>query len=543
MHEHGNPRPPLRTGILACSGQEFEAWELALFERLKRHPNLTIAGLVLLPAEARAAPPSGAFRVVSAIDGYLFDPGQKKHALTEAEALASVPRISLEALVDGESSFDILLAHSPMPPGFEPGDFGGEIWEYQFNTDPAGNPELFGFRESLGRAPLTRSAILRRREGGTHEVIASLTTNTKFSGARNAHHAKSNLPALVERELARRWQDSSSGAWSESLPSTEVSTPDSAMTSGELVRYVGHLASNLVHRLGDSMIAKVGGGPGRWSLVVSRGDVLNGGMDDLQELHQPDGEHRADPFLFEKDGHTYVFFECWRTGGAPARICVGRIQGELLVDVEELDFGGIHLSYPFVFETAEGIFMIPETHQRNRVEVWRCTEFPSRWELHATALEGLSPADSVILEWNEQHWLLTSLSSGDILDHCMELHLYRVDGPGLNFVEPHPLNPVVLDTTCARNAGRPFVRDGRLIRPAQITSHGIYGYGLVFMEVTEISMEGYAEKEIRRIEPDREKATTGCHHYDCNGDLFIMDVRRAYGSKLLGAGPIALRVS
>ena len=211
--------------------------------------------------------------------------------------------------------------------------------------------------------------------------------------------------------------------------------------------------------------------------------------------------------------------------------------------MSELDLGGIHVSYPYVFECEGEIFMIPETHQRNRVEVWRCTHFPAKWELHATALEGMSPADTVILEWNEQRWLLTSLSTGSILDHCMELHVYRIDGPDLREVEAHPLNPVVLDTTRARNGGRPFVRHGRLIRPAQITSHGLYGFGVVFMEVTELSMEGYEEKEIRRIEPDRRQATTGCHHVDSSGDFFILDVRRAYGAKLLGARPIALRAT
>jgi hypothetical protein len=170
--------------------------------------------------------------------------------------------------------------------------------------------------------------------------------------------------------------------------------------------------------------------------------------------------------------------------------------------------------------------MMPETHKSHRLEIWRCTEFPLKWELYSTALEGQSAADSILTRHGDTWWLFTNLSEFHAYeDHCSELYIFQVDGPALTQVTPHHNNPVVIGSTVARNAGRIFERDGKLYRPSQHNVHGVYGYGLNIMEIEELTLDTYRERCIRTIAPDFKAGLLGCHHFDAAGGRYVLDAR------------------
>ena len=171
------------------------------------------------------------------------------------------------------------------------------------------------------------------------------------------------------------------------------------------------------------------------------------------------------------------------------------------------------------------VFMIPETGDQHRVELWRATQFPYEWELEKTVFEGERCADTTLLEHDGTWWMFTNICRDSFDDFCSELHLFRVDGPELNSIEPHPLNPVVISTETARGAGRIFSQDGKLYRPSQDNTHGSYGYGLNIMEITELSMQSYSETRIRHIAGPEIPGAIGCHHVDSIGDQVVFDLR------------------
>ena len=39
-----------------------------------------------------------------------------------------------------------------------------------------------------------------------------------------------------------------------------------------------------------------------------------------------------------------------------------------------------HLSYPYIFETKEGIFIMPESGANSDLTVYRAVSFPDKWE-------------------------------------------------------------------------------------------------------------------------------------------------------------------
>ncbi len=527
----------LRVGILICPGQLFEDWEIAVFERIKQNSSLELATFVCAPQATDSAKPGKLRSALSRIEHRLFCRSGAERDLGLPEGLTGVPQIRVEDCKALDLNFDVLLSHivGDLPP--QALAIAKDVWEYHFNVAGPDAAASFGMREVLDASPVTHTALLRNTGAPGREPVGSFRTNTKLSGAFNAHYAKTMLPSLVERCMLQRLVIDANVK----RVGGETPPPITSISGAEFTRYAAKVVRGTLRRLAQSVSARIGGLPEKWSLVLSQGDILSSRLDVLAEIPQPKGEYRADPFLFEMDGQKYVFFESWTARGGTGRIHAGILDGNDIRDIQPLDFGDIHLSYPYVFAHDGDIFMVPETHQRERVEVWRCTQFPVKWEIHATALEGQSPADTIILQHGDEWWLLTSLCTSKILDHCMELHAFRIDGPDLNTIEPHPMNPVVLDTTCGRNGGRPFLKNGRLIRPAQSSDHGLYGYGLRLMEITRLSINEYEEREVRRIEPVTGQSTTGCHHIDISGDVFILDARRSFGSRMFGARDIALR--
>jgi hypothetical protein len=92
--------------------------------------------------------------------------------------------------------------------------------------------------------------------------------------------------------------------------------------------------------------------------------------------------------------------------------------------------------------------------------------------------------------------------------------------------QPHPENPVKSDCRSARPAGRVVRRGERLFRPAQDCERA-YGSGIVWHEITELSLLHFAETEIARLEPPHDLGFDGLHHFDELGELQAIDFRRA----------------
>jgi hypothetical protein len=87
---------------------------------------------------------------------------------------------------------------------------------------------------------------------------------------------------------------------------------------------------------------------------------------------------------------------------------------------------------------------------------------------------------------------------------------------------PHPSNPIVSDVRRARPAGRIFLRDGKLIRPAQDSSRR-YGGAIVLNEIEVLTETDYREKAVGRIEPNWRRRTVGTHCYTTDGRYETID--------------------
>ncbi len=226
----------------------------------------------------------------------------------------------------------------------------------------------------------------------------------------------------------------------------------------------------------------------------------------------------ADPFLFEKDGRTFLFVEMFDNKTELGCIgCSEFIDGcfqKPAVVLRE----AFHLSYPFVFEEDGRILMMPETSGDGCIQLYECTHFPDQWQKQKVLVRRPGAVDTVLTG----SCLITS-----VVDSAAQktTHLEFYDYPSGRKIETETrFEP---DQT-SRGAGRVFLHGGEPIRPSQNGTGGEYGRGVFFNQIIRLG-EDYAERRIASLTPDeletgRIKAT-GLHTYARNDSIEVVDIK------------------
>jgi hypothetical protein len=235
----------------------------------------------------------------------------------------------------------------------------------------------------------------------------------------------------------------------------------------------------------------------------------------------PKDRFYADPFLIEREGRTFLFFEDFRyeTLRACISCCEVRADGATS-EPEEVLRQPFHLSYPFVFEDGGEMYMVPESRGNRRVELYRATDFPRGWAPERVLLNDIDAVDATIYKTQGKYWMFAGVSDGRF-SACDELSLFYADtlqGPW----KAHPKNPLISDVRRARPAGALFWHEGRLIRPSQDSSK-TYGYGLVFSEVVTLSETEYEERVIGSLYPESIRGCTANHTYNRSDQFEVID--------------------
>jgi hypothetical protein len=230
----------------------------------------------------------------------------------------------------------------------------------------------------------------------------------------------------------------------------------------------------------------------------------------------------ADPFVKVVDGRTYVFVEEVAASlGRGSIVCLEYRDGRTVrlgTVIEE----PYHLSYPFLLAFEGALYMLPESSENRALHVWRCVEFPLRWERVATVMKGLSIADCTIFEHQGLWWLFGNPDRLGVGIHTSELHIFSARNPIDGSWQPHPLNPVLVDDASARMAGTVTSIDGALYRFAQ-GSGRYYGETLEVQRIKHLSASAYEEERVELVEPDRAAGGIGVHHFSRDGRTAVVD--------------------
>jgi hypothetical protein len=261
-----------------------------------------------------------------------------------------------------------------------------------------------------------------------------------------------------------------------------------------------------------------------WQMAIrtgGRGLSLDGSPDlsGFRWIESPKGRFYADPFLVERDGRTWLFFEDY--GYAEARGVISRAavgpEGELGAPSVVLSTEG-HLSYPYVFVGGDAAWMIPESSAEGAVRLYRATAFPDEWAVHAELLP-MPALDTSVWRDAERWWLFASLR--EPRGGATMLWLFSAEaltGPWTG----HPMNPISTDVRTARSAGLIHRRDGRLLRPSQDGSRG-YGSSFGLNEITVLTPTDYEERPVVTVAPDWAPDMLATHTYNQSGSIEVVD--------------------
>lgn len=243
-----------------------------------------------------------------------------------------------------------------------------------------------------------------------------------------------------------------------------------------------------------------------------------------RRLRAPTGRYYADPFPVEHDGRRYVFVEDCDLETERGVISVIALdeKGRAGAATRVLECP-YHLSYPFVFSWDGAWYLLPESGERRGVDLYRATDFPWRWELDRTLLEGVNAVDATIVEKDGRFWLFANIAVPGALTED-ELFLFSADTLTGTWT-PHPRNPVVSDVRRSRPAGWIFADGGTLIRPSQDCSVR-YGGAVVFNRITTLTQADYGEEPIGRIDPGWRRGNLATHTFNRWGGLEVIDGQR-----------------
>jgi hypothetical protein len=217
----------------------------------------------------------------------------------------------------------------------------------------------------------------------------------------------------------------------------------------------------------------------------------------------PDRGHNsfADPFAFIWHGRAFAFFEelDHRVGkGFISAVEFGSNGpiGEPVPVIEE----PWHLSYPFLIEAEGQLWMVPESSGAGQVPLYRCVDFPRRWERCEPLLDGIEAADATIFPHDGRYYMTSVVRDGfgGYSDTLAIHHAPRLFGPW----RPHATRPALVDAAAARPAGAVVEKSGALWRPVQDCSRG-YGLAIRLARIDRLDAEHFEQTFTTRVEPGR----------------------------------------
>lgn len=207
------------------------------------------------------------------------------------------------------------------------------------------------------------------------------------------------------------------------------------------------------------------------------------------------GYFSADPFLIEYNNEEYIFFE-----EASLKDSIGHIS---YIKCNDFSVRGValkenfHLSFPNVFSYEGDIYMIPESRKSMSIRLYKCINFPDKWELKSILMDNISACDSEIIHMNNKFYLFTNISKNEYTSNADNLCIFISDniiGPYM----PHINNPITRDCRNSRMAGKIILDNGIMYRVAQSGEFG-YGSALVLNKIDKLSNSEYSETKIQTI--------------------------------------------
>ena len=399
------------------------------------------------------------------------------------------------------------------------------VWAYSFGSWPRIRSNLVAFWEVYRREPVTSAVLLRLTPDPDSATIlreAHLRTKPTFNSNREHILARiAHLPALVAIGLQ--------------LGDTTALDAPPVKSSAPVRQFPANLQMLTCPLRSFWFVARVSAGKflrrDLWNIGVCEQPVsafLDSRRPRARVRWLPQrsrSQFLADPFGVMHKGRLLLLCEHLDYGVGRGAITASTEPD--LGELAQIKIGPdkrIHLSYPCLFEHDGRIYCVPETHQAREVALYVMGETPSDWQRVGPLLTDCEISDPTVFQ-HEGRWWIAGADPG-LNAPSADLYLWYSDslaGPWT----AHPANLVKTDVRASRPAGRPFVVDGVLYRPAQDGSRS-YGGSVTINRVVELTPTRFREELATIVEPDRASPFPDGLHTLCGvGDITLIDSKRS----------------
>ena len=228
----------------------------------------------------------------------------------------------------------------------------------------------------------------------------------------------------------------------------------------------------------------------------------------------------ADPFVIKTDKDTYIFFEWYSYSRGKADLAVA-LKSENFEKYHKITNFKEHRSYPFVFEHEDIIYCLPEANETKEAALYRFNEEKLTLEKDCVLLSGFPIVDATLYH-HDNKWFMFLVNQKNSHTHLEIYHSDNLKGPYL----PHANNPVMIDCSKARPAGKIFEYQGKIIRPSQnSTIH--YGQSITLEEIEKLSETEFLTKPFGTIDPVEDSDyDKGIHTMNSDGGITVFDGKR-----------------
>lgn len=239
----------------------------------------------------------------------------------------------------------------------------------------------------------------------------------------------------------------------------------------------------------------------------------------------PKNEFWADPFYFRFQRKDYCFFERYNYLTKKGEISCAEIKENKLINFKKVLRKKYHLSFPNVFRYKKNIYLVPETHENKRLEVYICKKFPDRWSLYSSAFNGEIVCDPIFFFKNKKLWLFINKTKKKLSDLNKNLYIYQLDSLKLRSIIPHKKNPVISKLNGGRNAAQQMSNGNKLLRISQ-NCKNLYGESVIISEIKKLTLSDYKEEKISEVKPSlfEDKNIIGIHSWSKYKNKYLVDI-------------------
>lgn len=287
-------------------------------------------------------------------------------------------------------------------------------------------------------------------------------------------------------------------------------------------------AASLVAKI-NRRLNKLTAGTAQWHVAYRPLDHHGQRVIQMQQWSQsayttvPDDRQRyyADPFPVACQGRQFLFMEEFPYATSKGILSVTEIKSDGRCQQPRPCLEAeTHLSYPQVFQHNDVFYIIPESCAANRIDLYRCREFPWHWEFEATLVADTPASDCTVFRHDNRWWMLGTVAEfgGSTWDCLHAWHADNLTGPW----HAHSKNPLLIDSSCARPAGTVVQLGSKLLRPVQNCTGG-YGAGLGIAEITQLTETDFQQAVLAQLAPDPRWRASGAHTLNDNGVIEAID--------------------